>query len=110
MKALRGRGAGKGAFFLPNLIVEKANMMQAGTSAIVTRTDVGTGDRLQTARNHDSSVNLTVSVLLFRIREETRRDRKCDSSGSRRCFIKIWGQKIIDIPSTQLSLLIIYSR
>jgi hypothetical protein len=86
---MRGRGAGKGAFFLPNLIVEKANMMQAGTSVIVTRKDVGTGDRPQTSRNHDSSVNLTVSILLSRIREETRRDRKCDNSGSRRCFIKL---------------------
>jgi hypothetical protein len=35
MKALqlmmRGRGTRKGAFFLPNLIVEKANMVQGGT-------------------------------------------------------------------------------
>jgi hypothetical protein len=98
MKALqlmmRGRGTGKGAFFLPNLIVEKANMVQAGTSVIVTRTDVDTGDRPQTpgsetSRNHYSSVNLTISALLFGIREETRRDRKCDSNGSRRCVIKI---------------------
>ena len=98
MKALqlmmRGRGIGKGAFFLPNLIIEKANMVQAGTAVIVTRTDVDTGDRPQTpgsetARNDDSSVNLTISVLLSRIREETRRDRKCDSNGSRRCVIKI---------------------
>jgi hypothetical protein len=62
MKALQlmhGGGTGKGAFFLPNLIVEKANMVQAGTSVIVTRTDVDTGERPQTpgtgtARNHDS--------------------------------------------------------
>jgi hypothetical protein len=86
-------GTGKGAFFLPNLIVDKANLVQAGTSVIVTRTDVDIGDRPQTpvsetARNHDSLANLTISVL-FRIREETRKDRKCDSSGSRRCVIII---------------------
>ena len=53
MKALqlmmRGRGTGKGAFFPPNLIVEMANTVRAGTSVIVTRTDVDTGDRPQTA-------------------------------------------------------------
>ena len=79
---------------MPNLIFEKASMVQAGTSDIVTRTDVDTGDRTQTpgsetARNQDSSVNRTMSVLLFRIREKTRRNRKCDSNGSRGCVIKI---------------------
>lgn len=45
---MRGGRTGKGAFFLPNLVVEKANMVHAGTSDIVTRTDVDTGDRPQT--------------------------------------------------------------
>jgi hypothetical protein len=45
---MRGGPTGKGAFFLPNVVVEKANMVHAGTSDIVTRTDVDTGDRPQT--------------------------------------------------------------
>jgi len=98
MKALQlmmcGGGTGKGAFFLPNLIVEKANVVHAGTSDIVTRTDVDTVDRTQTTgsetdRNFDSSVNLTISVLLVMIVEEARRDWKCDSNGCGRCVIKI---------------------
>jgi hypothetical protein len=42
----RGRGRGKGAFFLPNVMVED-NMVQAGTSAIVIRADEDTGYRPQ---------------------------------------------------------------
>lgn len=112
MKALqlmmREGGTGKGAIFLPNLIVEKVSMVHAGTSDIVTRTDVDTGDRPQTTgsetdRNLDSSVNLTILVLLFRIIEETRRDRKCYSNGSRRCVIKISASPASGLVSSYVS-------
>jgi hypothetical protein len=55
-------------------IIEKANLVQAGTSVIVTRTDVDTGDRPQTTASETA-------------RNEER--LKFDSNGSRRCVIKI---------------------
>jgi len=70
---MSGRWTGKCAFFLPNLIVEE-NVVQYGTSVIVTRTDVDAGYRPQapgpeTVANHYLSVNMTMSVFLFGIRE-----------------------------------------
>jgi hypothetical protein len=41
------------------------------------------------AETTDSAVNLKKSVLLFRVREETRRDRKCYSNGCRRYVLQI---------------------